>query len=155
MKTTTNVHRRLMTLLSRQGYDTEARHELVWQFTNMRTESTRDLTNTELWELCNWLEQRVPKEEQTTNELLLREKRAIVLSIATRVGIHDTNDWGKFNAFMLHRSILKKPLKDYKLKELNRLIQQFRRIEENYNNSADSYNTKAFWHRGSRLVSLN
>lgn len=95
---------------------------------------------------------------QLTNpeeELLLRKKRAVVLAIATRTGIHDTNDWSKFNRFMLNSSILHKPLKDYNLTELNRLIQQFRKLEENYNRSAEKPLNKAWWHRGIKIAKFN
>lgn len=153
MKTTTQkhrLHRKLMALLSKQGYTDEQRHDLVWKFTSCRTESTRDLSEQELRELCRFLE-----EFSAEMELLLRKKRATVLTIAQRCAIHDPEDWSKFNGFMKNRSICKKPLKDYTYEELNKLIQQFRKLEENYNRSANNYNTKAWWHRGRKLANLN
>lgn len=146
----TQLHRKLMTLFSKQGFSDSERYDLVWQYTNGRTQSTKYLTDSEMAELCDFLENK-----NAELELLLRKKRATVLTIAQRCDIHDPEDWSKFNRFMLNRSILKKPLKDFNLEEINKLIQQFRKLEENYNRSADNYNTKAFWHRGAKLSGLN
>ncbi len=86
--------------------------------------------------------------KQDTELLLAKKKlRSQVLTIATRTGIHDTNDWEKFNRFMLHNTIYKKSLNLYTLEELEELVKQFRALEFNYNNSANKVGTKAWAHK--------
>ncbi len=86
---------------------------------------------------------------QENTEIVLAKKklRSQVLTIATRTGIHDTNDWEKFNRFMLHNSVCKKSLNLYNLEELEELVLQFRALERNYNKSADKTGTKAWAHK--------
>ncbi len=152
MTTATKIHRKLMLLLTKNGYSNDDRHDLIYHFTNGRTESTKQLYMREMIELCEWLERNL---KSATDELLLRNKRAVVLKIAQSTGIHDPEDWSKFNGFMLNRSILHKPLKDYTFSELNDLIKQFRKLEQNYHKSAEKPLNKAWWHRGSKLAGLN
>ena len=75
-------------------------------------------------------------------EMNLRDKRSIVLIIATRTGIKDADSWEKFNRWMLNNSVLKKELHKYKLDELDKLIKQFRGLEANYRKSAEKTGTK-------------
>lgn len=85
---------------------------------------------------------------KTDAELILAKKklRSQVLTIATRTGIHDTNDWDKFNRFMLYNSKEKKSLNLYNLEELEDLVKQFRALERNYKKSATKTGTKAWAH---------
>lgn len=86
--------------------------------------------------------------KEDTEVLLAKKKyRSQVLAIATRTGIHDTNNWEKFNRFMLYNSIYKKTLNLYTLDELEELVIQFRALERNYNNSAEKTGTKAWAHK--------
>ena len=86
--------------------------------------------------------------KENTEVLLVKKKlRSRVLAIATRTGIHDTNDWDKFNCFMLHNSICKKSLNLYDLEELEELVKQFRALERNYKKSAEKAGTKAWAHQ--------
>ncbi len=154
MKTinTQTLHRKLTMLLTQNGYSNDQRHELVYDYTLGRTESTKDLYVQEMIDLCDWLQKNL---KTATDELLLRKKRAVVLKIAQSTGIHDPEDWSKFNHFMLNRSILHKPLNEYNYEELLKLIQQFRKLEENYHKSAEKPFNKAWWHRGDKLAPLN
>ena len=78
------------------------------------------------------------------------------MSIATRVGIHDTNDWSKFNGFMLKSSVCKKALNKYDIDELDAIIKQFRGLEANYKKSANKTGTKAWRHKhGLSEISMN
>ena len=86
--------------------------------------------------------------KQDAETILAKKKlRSQVLTIATRTGIHDTNDWDKFNRFMIHNSVCKKTLNLYNLDELEKLVQQFRALERNYNKSANKVGTKAWAHK--------
>ena len=117
------LHRKLMTLLSKLGIDDDMRHEMVYNFTGGRTQSTKELSLSEMSELIMQLE--------GDHEEKIRRLRSEILAIATRTGIHDPSNWEKFNAFMIHRSIHHKPLNEYSLEELKELRRQFRAIERN------------------------
>jgi hypothetical protein len=85
-----------------------------------------------------------------------RKLRSQVLTIATRVGVHNPNDWDVFDRFMMYKSIKKKTLNLYTLEELQNLVKQFRGIEANYNKSSETKGTKAYFHkRGLQKPSLN
>ncbi len=139
------THRKLITLLSKGGFDEQTRHDLIYTFTKGRTRSTRDLTLTEVKALCSRMEGSFVfvKNIDAYTEIARKKKRSIVLKIATKTGIHDINDWSVFNGFMLRSSIYKKQLNAYKLEELDALIQQFRALESNFNRSARKVGTKA------------
>ena len=80
-------------------------------------------------------------------EKLLKEHRSVILSIATRIGIKEPDNWDKFNNWMLKSSILKKKLNDYKLDELPKLERQLRAAESNYQASAEKPGNKAWYHK--------
>lgn len=80
-------------------------------------------------------------------EKLLKEHRSIVLSIATRIGLKEPDNWDTFNNWMLKSSILKKKLNDYKLEELLQLEKQLRSAEDNYNASSGKAGNKAWYHK--------
>jgi hypothetical protein len=140
--------RKLMTLCSKYGIDEKQRHELIYAWTSGRTESSTGLLAYELDELCEKLEReyKFRANIDANTELEKKSKRSIVLTIAQRTGIHDPNDWNKFNRFMLNSSILKKKLNSYELDELDDLIKQFRGLERNYAKSAAKAGTKAYFH---------
>lgn len=139
------THRRLMTLFSKNSFDEQTRHDLVYTFTKGRTKSTKDLSLQEIKALCAKMETSFQfiKNVDANSEAERKKKRSIVLKIATKVGIHDPNNWSVFNGFMKRNSILKKQLNAYKLDELDRLIKQFRGIESNFEKSAKKVGTKA------------
>ena len=80
-------------------------------------------------------------------EKLLKEHRSIVLSIATRIGLKEPDNWDKFNNWMLKSSILKKKLNDYNLQEIKDLERQLRATESNYQASAEKAGNKAWYHK--------
>lgn len=80
-------------------------------------------------------------------EKLLKEHRSIVLSIATRIGLKEPDNWDKFNNWMLKSSILKKKLNDYNLQEIKDLERQLRATESNYQASAEKAGNKAWHHK--------
>ncbi len=85
-----------------------------------------------------------------------RKLRSQILTIATKVGIHDPNDWDKFNSFMIHKSAGRKTLNLYSLEELRIVVKQFRGIKANYDKSSNVVGTKAYYHkRGLQKPSLN
>lgn len=83
-------------------------------------------------------------------ELIMKQKRSVVLTIATKTGIKELNSWTKFNAWMKKSSVLKKELHAYNYDELDQLIRQFRGIETNYDESAKKVGNKA-WHHATGI----
>lgn len=148
--------RALMTVLNKLGVDDDQRKDLIADYTNGRTSSARGLYGRELTELVTRLNGMLPETQgNAQRELLMKKKRSAVLSIATRVGIHNTADWKKFNNWMLQRSILKKPLHLYDIKELDDLLKQMYALQGNYERSANKPLTRAWWHKNKDVVGLN
>ena len=143
------THKKLMTLFSKYGFDDKQRHELVYAWTGGRTKSTKDLHELEMSDLCFKLQHdfRFRTNTDAYVEAECKSKRSIVLTIATRTGIHSTDDWSKFNRFMLNSSFLKKSLNKYDIDELDGLIKQFRGLENNFNKSARKFGNKAHTHK--------
>jgi hypothetical protein len=147
-------HRQLMAILNKKGFDADSRHELIYSFTDGRTKSTRELYDLELTQLVNELNKIEKASGELALQLALKEKRAIVLAIAQRVGIHEGTNFDKFNAFMEARSILKKRLNKYTIDELDQLIKQFRGLEANFTKSAENAGTKA-WNKANGFSQLS
>lgn len=83
-------------------------------------------------------------------ELIMKRKRSVILTIATRTGIKEVDTWTKFNRWMKEVSIYKKELYAYDYAELDELINQFRGIEKNFNQSAQKVGNKA-WHHATGI----
>jgi hypothetical protein len=148
----------LMAIFHNLGFDQKQRHEFIYAWTGGRTQSSKELLSIEIDEICSKMQSDFKFNSQFDAHIKIekKQKRSIVLTIATRVGIHDPNNWSKFNGFMLKSSIYKKPLNKYDLDELDALIKQFRGLEANYNKSANKTGTKAWRHKhGMSDISLN
>jgi hypothetical protein len=149
---TGNMHGRLMAILTKLHFTDDDRHNLVYAWTQGRTQSSLGLTENELrdviWKLENQFSfgQNPTETSAAIMELALKQKRATVLAIAQRTGIHEGTNFKKFNNFMLNSSILKKKLNKYTLEELDQLIAQFHALEANFKASAQKAYTKA-WHK--------
>jgi len=126
-------HKKLMTLLGKAGIDDNQRHDLVYVWTQGRTSSTRDLTEDEIRDICWKFENQfnAPVMVQGAVDNEIRRKRSIVLKLATEQGLKEITGWERFNAFMAVRSVHKKALNEYTVRELDELIRQFRGIAEN------------------------
>lgn len=137
-----------MRILTRIGIDDKGRHDLIYAWTSGRTTSSKELRPDELQNLIWKLENDFHFQSNIVplTEIERRKKRAQVLAIAQRCGIHDGASFTKFNSFMKNSSILKKPLNEYALDELDRLVKQFRALEQNYLASAEHAGTKAYYH---------
>ena len=83
-------------------------------------------------------------------ELIMKRTRSNILTIATKTGIKEANNWTKFNKWMLNSSVHKKPLKEYNYEELDDLNKQFRQLQVNYENSAQKVGNKA-WHHATGI----
>lgn len=153
-------HRRLMTILGKKGVDEQTRHDLVYMWTQGRTDSSKDLYENELtdilWKLQNdrTFSFNIKQSVNAMMELAVKQKRSTVLAIAQRTGIHTGTDFEQFNNWMENRSILKKRLSKYTFDELDELIKQMHALEANYKASAQKAGTKA-WYRHYGLPETN
>jgi hypothetical protein len=141
-------HKQLMTLFSQRNISDTQRHELIYAFTNGRTESSKDLIQKEINDLCWKLQNEFQFYTYLDAHLEAdrKKKRSAILTVATAVGIKQPNSWQSFNDFMKNRSIKKKQLSKYNLQELDELMRQFKGIESNYKKSAKNAGTKAWSH---------
>ena len=116
-----------------------------------RTTDIEDLSEKELQEIYKIFfphERNIAEQAFLLNhEKLLKEHRSVILSIATRIGIKEPDNWDKFNNWMLKSSILKKKLNDYNLQEIKDLERQLRAAESNYQASAEKAGNKAWYHK--------
>jgi hypothetical protein len=87
-------------------------------------------------------------------ELIMKRKRSVILTIATKTGIKEVNSWSKFNLWMKNNSIFKKELHAYEYDELDQLTRQFRGLEKNYDESAKKVGNKA-WHHATGIPKVS
>lgn len=147
--------RQLQTLFAKLGFSTKQRHERIYAWTSGRTDSSKDLQADELDELCQSLTSEVKLQKQNLEEAK-RLIRSNILTIATRTGVKQPNDWDSFNYFMLHTSCVKKSLRLCNLDELDKVLLQFRALERNNAKSAQTPGTKAYFQqRGMPSINNN
>lgn len=151
---TNSKHRTLMTCLGKAGIDNETRHDLVSGWTNGRTTSSKLMTEAEM----DTVIRNMTRTSQGINkdvaalQLAKRDKRAVVLAIAGRVGFFPdgSSNFDYFNGWMRAKSTLKKDLWKYSFDELDKLLIQFRGIEAHFEASAKVPGTKA-WHMKNKI----
>lgn len=76
----------------------EVKRQIVWQYTDGRTESLREMTRQEYERCCGDLERKNGYKDQ------LRKERSATLKLMQKAGI-DTTDWNRVNRFCLDRRI--------------------------------------------------
>jgi hypothetical protein len=138
--------KQLQTLFAKLGIAELQRHERINAWTSGRTKTSKELQADELQELCDSLKSEVNAQKQQLEDAK-RQRRSSILTIATRTGIKQPNDWDTFNHFMLHSSVVKKSLRLCSLEELEKVILQFRALEQNNARSAQKAGTKAFFNQ--------
>lgn len=120
---------RLHLLLGKLGIDTEQRHELVHQFTNGRTTSSKALTAVECNQLIHTLEKQVNDGE---GEKLYRMRRKM-FSLSHDLGWELPNgkvDRARLDGFLAKYGPGKKPLMHLSVAELVKAITQLERVNE-------------------------
>lgn len=70
----------------------EFKKEIVWQYTNGRTDSLKEMTRAEYNRCCDALERQNGSKER------LRKERSATLKLMQKAGI-DTTDWNRINTF--------------------------------------------------------
>lgn len=118
---------RFYTLLKKlPGADKET---LVWQYSNGRTKSLRELSDWEYNSMCRDMQQVVGNEaEQAKYRAELRQTRSICLKLMQIIGV-DTTDWQRVDSFCENPRIIGKPFRRIKLAELKALQVKLRCIE--------------------------
>ncbi len=147
--------KQLQTLFGKLGIAEPQRHQRINAWTSGRTQTSKELQADELQELCESLKSEVNAQKQQLDDAK-RLRRSTILTIATRTGIKQPNDWDTFNHFMLHSSFVKKSLNICNLDELELVINQFRALERSNAKSAQTAGTKAFFNeRGMPNITNN
>ena len=143
--TTTTMKQKLQ-----ERFSSFAISQCVWLHTQ-RTTDIDDITDVELEKIFNLF---FPKQQTAAeqvfalkNENEIKTKRSYILTIATEIGIKEPDNWTRFNNFMKKDSVVKKPLKDCNMEELNQVYRQFRGMQANYHKSAEKTGTKAWYHK--------
>jgi hypothetical protein len=127
------LNARFHLLLSKTG---KAPHKaaLVFSFTNGRSESSRDMTEQEAKELVYYLE------NITTADDPANRMRKKIISMAREMGWELRTTTGKvadmqrIRNWVLKYGSLKKPLNDYTINELPRLVTQFEQVYKDFLN---------------------
>jgi hypothetical protein len=116
-----------------------------------RTTDIEELTDVELEKIYRlFFPQQPTLAEQVFNGKhndLKKKHKSNILTVATRIGLKDADDWEKFNNWMLKIGRYKKALKDHNLQELQGLERQLRAAESNYKASAEKAGNKAWYHK--------
>lgn len=102
----------------------EARHSLVRQFTNGRTESLRETTVAEYRALCSHLQAMVRPSEKMSSALLRRE-RSTTLHLMQLFGVR-TEQWDAVDRFCLDKRIAGKPFRRISMEEHGSLQRKLR-----------------------------
>lgn len=138
--------KQLQTLFAKLGVAEPQRHERINAWTSGRTQTSKELHADELQELCDSLASEVKFQKQQLEDAK-RLRRSTILTIATRTGVKQPNDWDSFNNFMLHKSCARKSLRLCDLDELEKVILQFRALEQSNAISAQKAGTKAYFNQ--------
>ena len=106
---------------------TSLKEDLVWQFTNLRTQSLKEMRESEYKKMCAHMQQVVDKHNAKIKKPLSEQERALkaarsaVLIRLQKMGI-DTTDFGKVDQFCMINKIAGKLFRHLTLDELKDLI---------------------------------
>ena len=106
---------------------TSLKEDLVWQFTNLRTQSLKEMRDSEYNNMCAHMQQVVDKHNAKIKKPLSEQERALkaarsaVLTRLQKMGI-DTTDFGKVDQFCMINKIAGKLFRHLTLDELKDLI---------------------------------
>ena len=106
---------------------TSLKEDLVWQFTNLRTQSLKEMRESEYNSMCAHMQQVIDKHNAKMKKPLSEQERALkaarsaVLTRLQKMGI-DTTDFGKVDQFCMINKIAGKLFRHLTLDELKDLI---------------------------------
>lgn len=130
--------KKIHTLLNNIGA-LEDKKEIVYAFTNGRTESTKELSLSEARELIQQLAHNEPSEKHRKAIVYLAYKAGIIYG-STKEDYQMNR--AKLNMFLRERGTVKKDLEKMSLQELKQVHRQFEAIVRNNKKSADSKDAK-------------
>lgn len=119
-------NKRLHGLLGKLSISKEVKEELVFQFTSERTTHTKDMNIPECQALINFLSVQVGeanKKIQTPDDKM--RKKILSLCYEMHWTVKGKLDWERINNWMLKYGYLHKPINEYKVNELPKLVSQF------------------------------
>jgi hypothetical protein len=140
--------KQLQTLFGKLGIAAPQRHQRIYAWTSGRTQTSKELQADELQELCDSLASEVQFQKSKIEDAK-RLRRSSILIIATNQGIkhRDPQEWDSFNNFMLHKSCVKKSLRLCSIDELDKVLLQFRALQQSNAISAQTPGTKAYFNQ--------
>ena len=101
------------------------KEELVLQFTDSRTTSLREMTDTEYMQMVGALE-----EASAPSRAELKRWRSSALLRIGRLGINTIDNWDGINAFVSSSKIAGKPFYELRVAELQQLVRKLEAIEK-------------------------
>ena len=114
------------------GLSEEQRRAMIYELTDGRTNSTKDLTYAAAQYLSGFLNGAAQMADNIGAELekkAMKRMRSAVLKRLQQIGI-DTTDWDKVNAFLSSKKIAGKPLYNLGYDELQALIPKLESIKK-------------------------
>ncbi len=117
---------RLHALITKLGIDEETKQELVYKYTNGRLTSSKTMLMHECQALINELQILANRIQKNQDEIKTDSQRKKMFSIAREMGwISNGKVDQRLFQWIEKYGYLKKPLNDYTLSELPKLITQF------------------------------
>lgn len=105
------------------------KEELVWQFTDGRTKSLREIRSAEYERMCREMERVAGYDERREAwRQELRRRRSVCLKLMQKMGI-DTSDWARVNDFCRDARIAGKEFAKISSEELEALAVKLRSIK--------------------------
>lgn len=108
--------------LNHIGDRDEVKKSIVWQYTNGRTDSLREMSRAEYNKCCEDLELKVGLKEE------LRKERSATLKLMQKMGV-DTTDWNRVNLLCRDARIIGKDFYYITAEEHRELRRKLRSIE--------------------------
>jgi hypothetical protein len=100
----------------------DVKKSIVYQYTNGRTDSLRDMTRSEYDRCCEDLERKVGGQDE------LRKERSKTLRLMQQMGV-DTSDWGRVNLLCRDARIIGKDFYHITIEEHRELRRKLKSIE--------------------------
>lgn len=132
VETTGNYGRFYRLLGEMPGMDKEElKKQLVSQWSNGRTESLREMSQSEYRRMCDELQSTLEHQGGTRGRAFVAERRyrrSVCLRLLQKVGV-DTTEWDAVNRYCMSPRIAGKAFRELTLEELDRLSLKLRVIQ--------------------------
>lgn len=127
---TTKNYARFYTLLNKMPTSNREhlKKQLVWQFTNNRTDSLREMHEREYNDLCNHMQRISERKQEDAETQEIKRARSAVLKRMQKIGV-DTTDWDSVDQFCQVPAIAGKVFRKITLSELKQMIPKLEAIK--------------------------